>query len=130
MKNDIINELKNIVEKNENENNIIFLWDYVYHFSYDRVSLLELFNFFSNLYKKGKNIYVMSWNHDWIWEHFVYEESEKILSLINNNKIKKYYFFHLIYIIIILKMILLLIKYIKIVYDNIIKLKFHLNMKL
>jgi hypothetical protein len=25
MKNDIINELKNIVEKNENENNIIFL---------------------------------------------------------------------------------------------------------
>jgi len=88
MKNEIINTLKDIVKNNENEKNIIFLWDYVYHFSYDRVSLLELFNFFSDLYKEWKNIYIMSWNHDWIWEHFVYEESEKILSLINNNKIK------------------------------------------
>ncbi len=66
-----------------NQKNIIFLWDYVYHFVYDRKSLVELFNFFLELaVSYNKNIFVLSWNHDWINDVFVFEETKNLIEAI------------------------------------------------
>jgi hypothetical protein len=41
--------LRAFVQKNNHEQNIIFVGDYVYHFSYHRPSLLALLDFFLEL---------------------------------------------------------------------------------
>lgn len=61
------------------EKNIIFVWDYVYHFSYHRVSLLALLDFFLELVHQDKQVYILAGNHDRLWQHFVYTEAQKIL---------------------------------------------------
>jgi DNA repair exonuclease SbcCD nuclease subunit len=60
---------------------VIFVGDYVYHFSYDRKALLQLYAFFLELVQQGKEVYVMSGNHDWIQEHFVYAESAQAFQI-------------------------------------------------
>jgi len=82
----IISELKNFVNNFPDEKNIIFLWDYVYHFSYDRTALLALFNFFIDLFKQGKNVYILAWNHDWMGQHFVYQEAKTAFDLLKNSE--------------------------------------------
>jgi UDP-2,3-diacylglucosamine pyrophosphatase LpxH len=61
------------------EEHIIFLGDYVYHFSYDRKALLQLFSVFIELASKGKYIYILAGNHDRISWHFVFEEARQTL---------------------------------------------------
>jgi len=68
------------IAKNSEEKNIIFLWDYVYHFSYDRKALLALFGFFVEQARSWKNMYVLAWNHDRISNHFVFSEGEVLLN--------------------------------------------------
>lgn len=85
-KDKIISWIKNFVEQNPDEKNIIFLWDYVYHFSYDRNSILELYNLFLDLFKEWKNIYILAWNHDRLWNNFVFEEAQKAFDIINKIK--------------------------------------------
>jgi DNA repair exonuclease SbcCD nuclease subunit len=68
-----------------NEKDIIFMGDYVYHFSYHRVSLLALLDFFLELATQNKEVYILAGNHDWLGQHFVYTEAEKILSHNNNS---------------------------------------------
>lgn len=82
----LINSLKNFFEQNSEEKNIVFLWDYVYHFSYDRKAILELYNLFLRLFEKWKNIYILAWNHDRLWNYFVYQEAQKAFNIINNIK--------------------------------------------
>lgn len=82
-KDKILNSIKDFIDNNPNEKNIVFLWDYVYHFSYDRKAILQLFDLFLDLYQKGKNVYVLSWNHDWIAESFVFEEVKKAFDVLN-----------------------------------------------
>lgn len=83
-KDKIIGWIKNFVEQNPDEKNIIFLWDYVYHFSYDRTSILELYNLFLELFENWKNVYILAGNHDRLWTSFVYQEAHKAFDIINN----------------------------------------------
>jgi len=83
-KDKIISWIKNFVEKNPDEKNIIFLWDYVYHFSYDRNSILELYNLFLELFENWKHVYILAWNHDRLWTSFIYQEAMKAFDIINN----------------------------------------------
>lgn len=86
-KDSIISNIKEYIYSQPEEKNIIFLWDYVYHFSYDRRALLELFELFIDLFKDGKNIYVLAGNHDWIAESFVFEEAKRSFDIFNDLKL-------------------------------------------
>jgi metallophosphoesterase superfamily enzyme len=68
------------------EQNIIFLGDYVYHFSYDRNALMALYHFFLELFKSGKNIYILAGNHDRLGNTFVFEEAKKAFEVMLNVK--------------------------------------------
>ena len=81
-KDKIIQELKKYIESNPDEQNIIFLGDYVYHFSYDRTALLALYHFFVELFEQGKNVYVLAGNHDRLGNSFVFEEAQKAFQII------------------------------------------------
>jgi DNA repair exonuclease SbcCD nuclease subunit len=59
--------------------------DYVYHFSYHRVSLLALLDFFLELTLQDKEVYILAGNHDRLGQHFVYTEAEKILHYNNSS---------------------------------------------
>jgi len=80
----ILSQLQNFVTSYPAEQNIIFLWDFVYHFAYDRGAMLDLYDFFVSLYSQGKNLYILAWNHDRLGQHFVYAEAQKAFEIINN----------------------------------------------
>lgn len=82
----ILTALKKFVSSNSDEKNIIFLWDYVYHFSYDRNALMSLYHFFLDLFKEGKNVYVLAGNHDRLGNTFVFEEAKKAFEIIGQLK--------------------------------------------
>lgn len=82
-KNSILSEIREFIYRNDSENNIVFLWDYVYHFSYDRTAILELYNIFVELFYKWKNVYVLTWNHDWISESYIFQEAKISFDIIN-----------------------------------------------
>lgn len=77
---DLVSSMTEHVENHPKEKSILFLGDYVYHFSYDRKALLKLFRFFVDLTKLGKEVYVLAWNHDWISNHFVFSEWALLLE--------------------------------------------------
>ncbi len=81
--NKTINSIKSFIDNNPTEDNIVFLGDYVYHFSYDRKSLLALFELFVELFESWKNVYVLAGNHDWISDKFVFLEWQKSFDIIN-----------------------------------------------
>ncbi len=80
----VIETMKNWISQNLDEKNLIFLWDYVYHFSYDREALLKLYSFLLELYQSWKNVYILAWNHDWLWNTFVFEEAKRTYEIIKN----------------------------------------------
>lgn len=84
----ILTELRNIFSTYPDEKNIIFSWDYVYHFAYDRNSLLQLYGLFIELFKQGKNVYIISGNHDRLGNSFVFEEAQKAFETIINDKVE------------------------------------------
>jgi DNA repair exonuclease SbcCD nuclease subunit len=83
----IISNINESVNMMPDEKNIIFLGDYVYHFTYDRKALLQLFSCFIDLTKQWKNVYIVAWNHDWIADHFVFEEAKQTVQLVDNPRI-------------------------------------------
>ena len=87
IKDKLLNSLKSFIQEHNEEKNLIFLWDFVYHFSYDRNALLDLYDLFLELYAQWKNLYILAWNHDRLGNTFVFEEGRKafeVLSRINN----------------------------------------------
>jgi DNA repair exonuclease SbcCD nuclease subunit len=52
-------------------------------FSYDRQALGELFDLFLQLRGQGKNVYILTGNHDWLNQHFVYHEGKKALDMLS-----------------------------------------------
>jgi len=78
----ILNELRTIFSTYPNEKNIIFFGDYVYHFAYDRQALLQLYKLFLDLFDQGKNIYILSGNHDRLGSSFVFEEAQKAFDIV------------------------------------------------
>jgi len=87
IKDKLLNSLKSFIQEHNEERNLIFLWDFVYHFSYDRNVLLELYDLFLELYIQGKNLYILAWNHDRLGSTFVFEEWRKAFQILS--KIKK-----------------------------------------
>lgn len=75
----LLDQVREVVSRNSNEQHILFLWDYVYHFSYDRKALLQLFSLFIELASKGKTLYILAGNHDRLSGHFVFEEARQTL---------------------------------------------------
>ncbi len=80
----IIQELSSFVEQNEASQHIVFLGDFVYHFSYDRAAILALYDFFIKLFQKWKKIYILAGNHDRLGNSFVFEEAQKAFEIIQN----------------------------------------------
>ena len=76
----IIQMLRDFISQNNHEQHLIFVGDYVYHFSYHRPSLLALLDLFLELTKQWKVLYILAWNHDRLGKHFVYAEAEKIIN--------------------------------------------------
>ena len=76
----LIDELRDAVMWSDEES-VIFVGDYVYHFAYDRKSLLAFFWLLIELHSAGKTIYVLAGNHDRLSWHFVYEEAEKLTKM-------------------------------------------------
>lgn len=85
-KDKILAELQSFVDAYPDEQNIIFLWDYVYHFSYDRNALMALYHFFLELFKAGRNVYILAGNHDRLGNNFVFEEAKKAFEVMINVK--------------------------------------------
>ena len=82
----ILTELRNIFSAYPDEKNIIFFWDYVYHFAYDRSALLQLYKLFLELFDQGKIVYVLAGNHDRLGNSFVFEEAQKAFDIMRNAK--------------------------------------------
>ena len=83
IKDKLLSQLKSFVAQHNEEKNLILLWDFVYHFSYDRSSLLELYELFLEWYMEWKNVYVLAWNHDWLGNMFVFEEWKKAFEILS-----------------------------------------------
>ena len=80
----ILTELKTIFSAYPDEKTIIFFWDYVYHFAYDRNALLQLYKLFLELFEQGKDVYILAGNHDRLGSSFVFEEAQKAFDIIQN----------------------------------------------
>ena len=86
IKDKLLNSLKIFIQEHNEEKNLIFLGDFVYHFSYDRNALLELYDLFLELYTQGKNLYILAWNHDRLGNTFVFEEWRKAFEILSRMK--------------------------------------------
>lgn len=69
-----IQALRAFIQRHSKDNTIIFVWDYVYHFNYDRVALHTLFSYWVELVQEWKHLIILAWNHDWIHNQFVFAE--------------------------------------------------------
>jgi len=86
IKEKLLSSLKSFIQEHNEEKNLIFLWDFVYHFSYDRNALLELYDLFLELYTQWKNLYILAWNHDRLGNTFVFEEWRKAFEILSRMK--------------------------------------------
>ena len=82
VKDQLIEMIRSFVQSQPEEKNLIFLGDFVYHFSYDRSALLALFELFLEFYGQGKNLYILAGNHDWLGNSFVFEEGKQVFDLL------------------------------------------------
>ncbi|MDR3169164.1 MAG: metallophosphoesterase [Candidatus Peribacteria bacterium] len=80
----ILTNLRTFVASQPTEKHLIFLGDFVYHFSYDRGALLALYDFFLELYVQGKTLYILAGNHDWLGNSFVFDEARKAFEVMGN----------------------------------------------
>lgn len=88
----IITMLRDFVDANPTEQNIVFVGDYVYHFAYDRVALFALYEFFVQLFEQGKSVFVLAGNHDRLGDSFVYAEVKKAFDLLHVHSEGKLHF--------------------------------------
>lgn len=75
----LLDTLREFLTRHDDQH-IVFLGDYVYHFSYHRQSLLELLDLFLELAQSQRHVYILAGNHDWLGQHFVYSEIEKLFQ--------------------------------------------------
>lgn len=84
----LVETVRLYIASHSDEETVIFLGDFVYHFSYDRRALAKCFELFVELYKQGKQVYVLAGNHDWIAGQFVFQEGKVLSELWVNNQHK------------------------------------------
>lgn len=82
IKDTLLDALRDFVVAHPEEQTIIFVGDYIYHFAYDRSSLFALFSFFVELVEQWKTVYVLAGNHDWLGNTFVFAEAQKTLQML------------------------------------------------
>jgi hypothetical protein len=82
----IINNIREFLKAHDDEKNVIFLGDYMYMFSYDRGALSQLFDLFLEVRHSGKNAYILTGNHDWLAQWFIYQEGKKVADILNRSK--------------------------------------------
>lgn len=82
----IIDELRRVVT-DADEESVVFLGDYVYHFSYDRKALLAFVDLLMELQREGRVVYVLAGNHDWLQGHFVYQEAQRVVESLGGDQI-------------------------------------------
>ena len=82
----IIDELRRVVA-DAGEESVVFLGDYVYHFSYDRRALLAFVDLLMELQCEGRVVYVLAGNHDWLQGHFVYQEAQRVVESLGGDSI-------------------------------------------
>lgn len=80
----LLEQLRAYFAQHADEKQIIFLGDYVYHFTYERGALLALFGLFVELLHQGKELWILSWNHDRLQGHFVFDEARQLCDLMWN----------------------------------------------
>ena len=85
----ILTQLNAIFAAHPDEQNIIFLGDYVYHFAYDRNALLQLYKLFLQLFDQGKNVYILAGNHDRLGNSFVFEEAQKAFNVLLHERFRE-----------------------------------------
>lgn len=83
----ILGTVEDYIKHYSEEKNIIFLGDFVYHFSYHRPSLLALFDLFLRLIEQWKELYILAGNHDRLGADFVFAEAEKVLKTQHESKL-------------------------------------------
>ena len=98
VKDQLIEMIRSFVQSQPEEKNLIFLWDFVYHFSYDRSALLALFELFLEFYRQGKNLYILAGNHDWLGNSFVFEEGKQVFDLLQKTNGEGNHFWNLFFI--------------------------------
>jgi predicted phosphodiesterase len=81
----ILQQLRTFLAEHPHETQIIFLGDYVYHFTYERGALLALFGLFIELLHQGKEVWVLAGNHDRLQGHFVFDEARQLCALLGND---------------------------------------------
>lgn len=77
----LIHMLRNYATAHD-DRQILLLGDVVYHFSYQRGALLQLFELFVERYQQDKQVIVLAGNHDWIQDAYVYAEAQKAFAVI------------------------------------------------
>lgn len=82
IKDKIFKKLEDILNQTSAKN-IIFLGDFVYHFSYNPQVIWEFFDLVLKYANNWKKIYLIAWNHDYIKSHFIFSELEKLTNLTN-----------------------------------------------
>lgn len=80
----LLQQIRSVISQFPEEKTIVFAGDYVYHFSYDRASLLALYDLFLELFFAGKSVYVLAWNHDRLGNTFVFQEAKKAFDVITS----------------------------------------------
>lgn len=88
----ILDSIKKFINHNDDDKELIFLWDFVYHFSYDRKALLELLDLLLKEFGKGKSIYLLAGNHDWLSDSYVFQEAKVAFDILNTYSENKIYF--------------------------------------
>ena len=88
----ILTMLRDFVDAHPDEDDIVFVGDYVYHFAYDRVALFALYELFVELFEKWKRVYILAGNHDRIGSSFVYAEAKKAFDLLHSQSKGKLHF--------------------------------------
>ena len=81
----ILQNLREYILSSEDQD-VVFLWDFVYHFNYDRKALMGLFDLFVECFQAKKSLYILAWNHDRIAGHFVYAEAKKAFSFLDKSQ--------------------------------------------
>ena len=65
---------------------VVFMGDFVYHFSYDRSLVIALYHLFVELASEGYDVSVLAGNHDWIANFYIYYEASRAWEMIETGK--------------------------------------------
>lgn len=81
----IIFAIDTYISDYSDDNDIVFLGDYIYMFNLDNKAIHKLLDIIIKRFHNGKNIYILAGNHDRIGSEFVYHQSAAIFNILNKH---------------------------------------------